>query len=180
MALALGEELAATPASHRRYLTELAAELALRDPDGSRLRRVEDPHALAREAAERAVDTAAIWQQHLGAFYDVDGVRTLLGRSGRPVSKQAVSQRRGLLALRTGSGRVVYPSLQFCDGVPLRGLEQVLDALPEQLVSRWTVASWLVSTQPDLGGDRPVDVLAARQVDAVVAAARAWAAALAL
>lgn len=179
MTVVPGEKRAAVPASHRRFLADLAAELAVRDPDGSRLRRVDDPHALAREAAEQAVDTAAIWHEHLGAFYDVEGVRRLLGRSGRPVSKQAVSKRRGLLALRTGSGRVVYPSFQFRDGGPLAGIEQVLAVLPEVLVSRWTVASWLVSPQPDLDGDRPLDVLAAGHIEPVTDAARAWAAALA-
>jgi hypothetical protein len=100
--------------------------------------------------------------QHLGPMYDVEGVRRLLGRPGAPVSRQAVSKRRGLLALTTGSGRVVYPAFQFGGGSPLPQLAQVLAELPEELVSRWTV-----------------DVLAAGNVDAVVRAARAWAAALA-
>ena len=34
--------------SHRGFLDRLAAELTLRDPDGSRLRRVDDPGALAQ------------------------------------------------------------------------------------------------------------------------------------
>jgi len=174
----MGDALAAAPASHRLFLSELAAELALRDPDGSRLRRANVAHALARQAAEQAVDAAAVWQEHLGTFYDADGVRRLLSRSGRPVSKQAVSKRRGLLALRSGSGRVVYPSFQFRDGLPLPGLEPVLALLPESLVSRWTVASWLASPQPDVDGDRPADLLAAGDIAVVVAAAQLWAAAL--
>nr|WP_231126459.1 antitoxin Xre/MbcA/ParS toxin-binding domain-containing protein [Motilibacter aurantiacus] len=157
----------------------MIAELLLRDPDGSRLDRVDDPDALARETAGRVVDTAAAWEAHLGAFYDVEGVRTLLSRGGRLISKQAVSKRKGLLALTTGSGRVVYPRFQFADGAPLAGLDDVLAELPEPLVSRWTVASWLVSPQPALDGERPVDVLREGSPAPVAAAARGWARSLA-
>ncbi len=164
--------------SHARYLEQVAAELALRDPDGSRMQQVDDPHELAREAAEQAIDTAAAWETHLGAFHDVDGVRGLLSRDGRPVSKQAVSKRKGLLALTTGSGRVVYPRFQFTGGAPTPGLEAVLEALPERLASRWTVASWLVSPQAQLGGEVPIEVLRQGSAQPVVAAAREWAASL--
>jgi hypothetical protein len=163
----------------QEFLDRLAAELLLRDPDGSRFAGTDDPQLLAREAADRAVDAAQAWIENLGPMYDVEGVRQLLGRSGTPVSRQAVSKRRGLLALATGSGRVVYPAFQFPGGSPVVGLAQVLDALPEHLVSAWTVASWLVSAEPDLDGDRPIDVLAYGRIEPVVAAARRWAAALA-
>ncbi len=161
--------------SHARFLQRVAAELLLRDPDGSRLQRVGDPQALARDAAEQAIDTASSWQAHLGACYDVDGVRALLSRGGRPVSKQAVSKRRGLLALTTGSGHVVYPAFQFNAGAPTAGLDAVLDVLPDTLVSRWTVASWLVSPQAELAGDIPIQVLQQGRQLVVVDAAREWA-----
>ncbi len=54
--------------------------------------------------------------------------------------------------------------------------------LPPQLVTRWTVASWLVSPDADLDGARPIDVLARGGpdgADRVVAAASSWSAALA-
>lgn len=162
----------------REFLDALADELALRDPQGSLLDQVDDPVLLARQAADQAVDSAQAWVEHLGPMYDVDGVRQLLGGPGAPVSRQAVSKRRGLLALTTGSGRVVYPALQFRGGSPVPQLARVLAELPEPLVSRWTVASWLVSTEPTLDDARPIDVLAAGAPDAVVRAARAWAAAL--
>ncbi len=163
----------------QEYLNRLAAELLLRDPDGSRFAAVDDPQLLAREAADRAVDAAQAWIEHLGPMYDVDGVRQLLGRSGTPVSRQAVSKRRGLLALATGSGRVVYPAFQFSGGSPVARLSHVLDVLPEHLVSRWTVASWLVSAEPELEDERPIDVLAYGRSEPVVGAARRWATALA-
>lgn len=172
-------ELVRGATSHQEFLETVAVELLLRDPDGSRMRRITDLHAVARHAAEVAVDTAATWTEHLGGFYDVEGVRRILSRGGTPVSKQAVSKRRGLLALTTGSGRVVYPQFQFDGGGTLAGLEGVLRAVPEQLVSRWTLASWLVSAQDELGGDTPVTLLRDGAVQPVVAAARSWASALA-
>ena len=123
--------------------------------------------------------SAQAWVAHLGPMYDVEGVRRLLGRPAHPVSRQAVSKRRGLLALTTGSGRVVYPAFQFAGGSPMPHLARLMAELPESAVSRWTVASWLVSAEPTLDDQRPIDVLAAGEADAVVRAARAWAAALA-
>ncbi|MEJ5888691.1 hypothetical protein WDZ16_09455 [Pseudokineococcus marinus] len=149
---------APTTGAQRSFVEQVLRELVLRDPDGAALARV-DAASAARAAVDHVLDAAERWTDHLGGFYDVDGVRRLLSRSGRLVSKQAVSKRRGLLALTTGSGRVVYPTFQFSGGSPLPGLDAVLREVPEPLVSRWTQASWLVSPQPDLGGTTPVQLL---------------------
>jgi hypothetical protein len=136
---------------------------------------------MARDAAQHVLDTAPTWVEHLGAFYDTDGVQKLLSRHGTPISRQAVHKRRGLLALTTGSGQVVYPAFQFDGQRPVPGLALVLDALPESVVSRWTVASWLVSPEADVDGERPVDVLRDQGPEgqvAVLGAARRWAAQL--
>jgi hypothetical protein len=174
----MGAAQAAPSAQQRAFLDQLRQELLLRDPDGRLLTGVDDPARLARIVAEQTVDTARAWVEHLGPVYDVEGVRRLLGGSGAPVSRQAVSKRRGLLALTTGSGRVVYPAFQFRGGAPVAGLAQVLDVLPEALISRWSVASWLVSHEVELNDERPIDVLAYGHVDTAVAAARSWATAL--
>jgi hypothetical protein len=150
-----------------------------RDPSGYALAHLQDVEEAACAAARVVVDTGEQWRAHLGGFYDTETVRRLLGSVDQPVSRQAVSKRRGLLALRTGSRRVVYPSFQFVGNRLVEGLEQVLDLLPEELVSRWTVASWLVSENAELDDDRPIDVLAEGHRDPVVAAARSWARALA-
>lgn len=63
--------------------------------------------------AAGVVDPAATWDEHLWGFYDVDGARHLLSSAGRLITKQAVSKRRGLLALTTESGWVVYLIFQF-------------------------------------------------------------------
>lgn len=172
-------DLAVLTRKQRTAVEAFAQALAVRDPDGTRLQREADPAALGREAAAQALDDARLWDEHLGGFYGTETVRQLLGGADGPVSRQAVSKRKSLLALRTGAGRVVYPKLQFVDGRPVDGLGEVLEHLPESLLSRWTVASWLASPNAELDGARPVDVLADGYAPAVVAAARRWAAALA-
>lgn len=174
-----GQQRRESPPSHRALLDAVAAELSARDPEGTVVARITDPGGVARSLVGAVVDAASRWDEHLGGFYDVEGVRRLLARAGRPITRQAVSKRRGLLALTTGSGRVVYPVLQFHASSPLPGMDEVLSALPEGLVSRWTVASWLVSEQGDLHGRVPVHLLREGDVAPVVAAARRWAGALA-
>ena len=171
-----------SPPSHERFAAAVLTELYRRDPDGTRLTVTADISQEASLAADRVLDTAAQWLEHLGAFYDTDGVRVLLGGEGTPVTRQAVHKRRGLLALMTGNGRVVYPSIQFRGREPAPGLERVLAELPEEIVSRWTVASWLTSPEANLEGERPIDVLFDADegaIAAVVSCARQWAIALA-
>jgi hypothetical protein len=160
-------------------LKALAAELLIRDPGWHRHLSVTDYHDLARQTIDQLMDSASLWQEHLGPLYDAERVREMLAQSGKPVSRQAVSKRRNLLALRTGSGRVVYPAFQFQGKAVVPGLEEVLAALPEGVVSRWTLASWLVSPDAELDGDRPIDVLREGAAARVVDVAQHWAAALA-
>lgn len=162
-----------------RVVEAFEREVRQRDPHGRALARLTDLDDAAAVAARLVVDTGEHWREHLGGFYDTETVRRLLGSAGKPISKQAVSKRRGLLALRTGSHRVVYPCFQFVDGRLVRGLDEVVDVLPERLVSRWTVASWLVSENPELDDERPIDVLAEGHTAPVFDAARSWARSLA-
>ena len=171
-----------TPPSHSQFAASLLAELARRDPDGSRLALTADVGQVVAHVADRVLDPAVVWQEGLGAFYDTDGVRQLLGRDDEPVSRQAVHKRKGLLALTTGSGQVVYPAFQFSGRTLAPGMDRVLEVLSADVVSRWTLASWLVSPDAELDGDRPIDVLFSGQpaaVDRVIQAASHWAAQLA-
>lgn len=119
------------------------------------------------------------WGAYLGGFYTAARVASVLGGRDGQVTEREIRERRDLLALQTTSGQVVYPRFQFRDGRPLPGLAEVLEALPPELVSRWTVASWLVSGRISGHDDPPVQLLAAGNVAPVVAAAREWARALA-
>ena len=170
------------PRAHTALIEAFSAQLAEHDPPGALVSRSDDVTLLARFAAQRILDTTATWVEHLGAFYDSEGVQALLSRDGTPISRQAVHKRRGLLALTTGSAQVVYPAFQFDGQRPAPGLAAVLTALPEDVVSRWTVASWLVSPEAELDGARPIDVLHEQGPEgqlAVLQAAQRWAAQLA-
>ena len=94
----MGRALAGAPASHVEAALGLLLELRGHDPSGA-LARGADARELARAVSGRMFDDATRWQEHLGPCFDVNGVREVLGAPGQPVSKQAVSQRRGLLAL---------------------------------------------------------------------------------
>lgn len=160
------------------FLELFEAEMRLRDPRGEQMAKVTDPSQLARQMAERVIDSAKTWSQQLGPVYDVEGVREILARRGKPVTRQAVSKRKSLLALTTGSGRVVYPAFQFHNGAVIKGLREVLKEVPEELVSRWTFASWLVSPEAELDNASPINVLKEGHVPPVVEIARTWAKAL--
>lgn len=147
----------------RRRLAELVGSGGLPE---------ETPETLG-ERAVLASAAATVWTEHAGPFVDTRGVMSLLGG----VTKQAVSQRvKGgrLLALRTGSGRTVYPLWQFQGGDVLDGLPEVLGTAgfdPDRTTTGWTLASWLVTEDPDLGGS-PRELLEAGRVEPVLRAAR--------
>ncbi len=149
-------------AAFRRRLLELVAGAGLP---------AEEPESLG-ERAGLAAAAAAVWSEHVGPFLDTEGVMALLDG----VSKQAISQRvRGgrLLALRTGSGRLVYPLWQFQDGEPLPGLAETLAAAgydPERPATGWTIASWMCTEDPALGA-APRRLLAAGSLEPVLRAA---------
>lgn len=131
----------------------------------------EDPEPLGERASLDAA-AAAVWTDQVGPFLDTEGVSRMLDG----VSRQAISQRARagrLLALRTGNDRLVYPLWQFRQGAVLPGLARVLRAAgfdPERPTTGWMLASWLTTEDPDLGGT-PTEVLAAGNVDPVLAAA---------
>lgn len=114
----------------------------------------------------------SLWADHAGPFLDSEGVTALLGGDD-PREASPSPRGRLLLALRTGTGRLVYPLWQFRDGAPLPGLAEVLDAAgydPERPASGWTIASWLATEDADLGG-APRELLAAGRVEVVLSAA---------
>lgn len=166
----------ATPA-HHSIATEFERNLDTFDPDGT-LKAV-NIAASARTAAVAVIGWGEMWDEHIGPFYTAEHVRTLLAVGDRPISRQAVAQRTNLLALTTGSGRVVYPAFQFRTSSIPDGFGTVLEILDEELVSRWTVASWLVTPNMELEHDTPLELLEAGSVQPVVDAARQWAFSLA-
>ncbi len=162
------------------FIDAMCKELLERDPRGELLERLDDPELLARTTADAVFDAASVWEDLLSPFYDVNGVRQLLSQNRKkPISRQAVSKRKGLLALTTGSGNVVYPAFQFGNPIVLDGVATIVKLLPADLVSPWMVASWLVSQEPELESARPIDVIKEGGIQRVVAVAHDWARALA-
>jgi hypothetical protein len=135
-----------------------------------------DPTEVGRRAALDAI-SGTMWADEIGPFYDTEGVMTLLGG----VTKQAVNdrvRRHRLLALRTGSGRLVYPAFQFDGPRVVTGLGAVLDTLVPDDTEAWLVASWLSTDDPALRDRAPIRALHDGDVDLVVDAARDMASAL--
>lgn len=159
------------PSATAEIAAAIVSALHAKDPTGSLLASV-DPAALANRVADQ-VDTAPLWSEHLGPVYSAKSVCGLLG-----ISKQAVSQRRGLLRMTTGDGTVVYPAYQFDGNQPLPGFSPVVLATRGR-VSDWTLASWFVSPNEDLAGRTPIDALHAGDGETVLDVARAWIAELA-
>lgn len=163
--------VAVRPAAHsvgwiraavRSFEEALAEVLADAAPTG-------DAGQAGRRAALAAV-AGQVWSEHLGPLFDTDGVAALLGG----VTKQAVSdrvRRRRLLALRTGSGRLVYPAFQFDGRHVVAGIAEVLGRLEPDDAEAWTVASWLNTPDPELDGRTPVEALRSGDRERVLAAA---------
>ncbi|MGH9119175.1 MAG: hypothetical protein ACRD0A_15230 [Acidimicrobiales bacterium] len=129
-----------------------------------------DPVVAGRRAAATAL-AGALWSERLGPVHDTAGAAAILGG----ITKQAVSERarrHRLLALRTGSGRLVYPAFQFNGNDVLPGVVDVLAVARPDPVTAWTVASWLTTPDPVLGGRTPVAALRDGDADAVLVAAR--------
>jgi hypothetical protein len=129
-----------------------------------------DPAEAGRRAALDAV-AGSMWAENVGPFYDTESVMMLLGN----VTKQAIHdrvRRHRLLALRTASGRLVYPAAQFQRRQVVAGLGDVLDVLLPDDTEAWVVAAWLTSPDPDLDGETPVAALKAGRIAEVVQAAR--------
>ena len=146
-----------------------AFEAALTDLIGEHRPQLDAVEA-GRRAALRAV-AGAMWTDAVGPFYSTEGVMSLLGG----ISKQAVNdrvRRHRLLALRTGAGRLVYPTAQFHDDRVIGGLGDVLDVLVPDDTEAWMVASWLTTPDPDLSGRTPIEALQAGDRDDVLQAAR--------
>jgi hypothetical protein len=155
-------------ASHRRLFIELANELTLVDPEGKLAARVTDSRVLARTLVA-SMGSADVWSEAIGPVYDVAGVMRILG-----ISKQAISKRENLLALTTGSGRVVYPAFQFVGAKAVDGISQIKVLLPNDLISPWDLASWLNAPESDLGGKKPIEFLRRGIVEPVLLSAASW------
>lgn len=109
------------------------------------------------------------WAAQVGPSLSQADTARLLGKS-----EQATAKDSRLLRVKTRSGRVAYPVVQFDGRAVLPGIGAVLAAL-KPVADPMTVLAWLTGTQRSLGGRRPIDALRQGDVDDVVTLAQRFA-----
>lgn len=102
------------------------------------------------------------WAAQVGPSLTQADTARLLGKSEQATAKDA-----RLLRVKTRSGRVAYPVVQFEGRGLLPGVAAVVSSLAP-VADPLTTLAWLTGTQRALGGRRPVDALRAGDIDDVV------------
>jgi hypothetical protein len=118
-----------------------------------------------------------VWRRHLGALLTTGDLQALGDRSRQAVHE--LVKRRRLLALPARGGNL-FPAFQVDpQGMPRRGVAEVLAAFEGAVESPLTVASWFRTPQPLLDERTPAEWLVAGEDTArLVHAARRTAAQL--
>jgi hypothetical protein len=160
--------------------TLLDKELAKQGVDVSELGEndLEFAAAAIRSLVTR-LKTRTTWESHVGGLVTHNQILDLTGWSKQALS-QAVGDHR-VLRLES-DGNHAYLLAGFDDqspARPLRGIKKALTAWAAVDPRGWTAASWLMSPQPELGGQTPRDALLAGMSDEVAVLAEQAAARLA-
>ena len=104
-----------------------------------------------------------------GGTFDLEAVCSLTHLTRQAIHKQVTDGR--LFAVPGPSNRNVYPVAQFDnDGRPVEGLKEVRDALGSR--SPWMLLNFLVNPEARLDNRKPIDLLRAGKLEAVVEAGR--------
>jgi hypothetical protein len=133
--------------------------------------------ALIRSLVTR-LKTRTTWETHVGPLLNHSQVLDLTGWTKQALS-QAVRDHRVLRL--DNEGAHAYLLAGFDDQAPARplpGIKKTLQALAPADPRGWTTASWLMSPQPELGGQTPRDALLAGMGDQVAVVAEQAAARL--
>jgi hypothetical protein len=109
------------------------------------------------------------WAAQVGPSLSQADVARLLHKS-----EQATAKDGRLLRIKTRSGRVAYPVVQFDGRAVLAGVPAVLQTL-RPVADPLTILAWLTGRQKALQGRRPVDALRAGEVAEVVGLAQRFA-----
>lgn len=122
-----------------------------------------------REAAHKmvmALPGMSPWNELVGPFYSAPDTAALLQITAPRLAELTESQR--VLATPTDDGINLYPSFQFADdGSPTPDLQRALQVMDPDNLDPWYTARWLNRWSETLMG-RPVDLLRAGRVDAVI------------
>jgi hypothetical protein len=127
-----------------------------------------EPEELAERALAAQAPVPSPWDELIGPFLRSEGVQACLGVSRQAVAAKAA--RRRLLRVFTSDGVALFPTWQFAGGSLVPGLASILALFPEDAVDGWTLAGWLRTEDPELGGI-PLDVLLDGREDDVRAVA---------
>lgn len=123
------------------------------------------------EAGERLLREFAVARKIEDWAGEVAGATELSRDYGIPRTTLHRWQRSGeVIALLKGTKKHVYPTEQFVDGRPARGISTIVDLADGHRVA-WL---WLRQFNPVLGGRKPIDVLKQDRLDEVVEAAQAY------
>lgn len=108
------------------------------------------------------------WAAQVGPSLSQADTARLLGKS-----EQATAKDSRLLRVKTRSGRVAYPVVQFDGRGALPGIAEVVAVL-RPVADPLTILAWLTGVQRPLSRRRPVDALRQGEVDDVVTIARRY------
>ena len=95
----------------------------------------------------RAINLIHAWEESIGSVLTREHVTKLYG---------SVDE---LIELPTSVGVSLYPSFQFESGRILPGLMEVWKQFTPDNLDPWGLASYLMSSQPELGGHSPIEWL---------------------
>jgi hypothetical protein len=108
--------------------------------------------------------------ERAGGAWSAEEVAAVLGIA--PSAVHARHRRRTLLAVRTDTGKFLYPACQFGNGGPLPGLDLALAAFTVE--GAWTRLGVLLSPAPALDGATPLDALRRGDVAGAVEAVSSY------
>lgn len=162
----LVEELARSEGDTVRQVIHLKAPDKVETSQGGGLGAILDREAGRTALAGRAVSRAiAEWAG------PVAGATELERTFGIPRSTLNRWQHTGdVISLLKGTRNRVYPTEQFVDGRPVRGIRDIRQLARSERVA-WL---WMSRENPLVGGKRPIDLLRQERVDEVIAAAQAY------
>ena len=168
---------------------ELAHVFKLSD-DQLNLRVIQDAWPRIQEAVARELEAQApktkrriANDERYGAFYGTQRTMSELDVN-TPQQLSDRVRRNTLLRVKLDGGNLnAFPALQFQNHKVIPKLKQVLQILVPAAATEWSVLRWLTLALPELGGQRPIDILrnetssqipAEAVIEAAQATARVW------
>lgn len=147
-------------------------KIKLTRPDGFESSKGEGLGAVvSEEEGQRLLDEIAVARKIEDWAGEAIGATELSRDYGIPRSTLHRWQHSNeVIALLKGTKKHVYPTEQFIDGHPAKGISTIIDLIGSHRIA-WL---WLRQSNPVLGGRKPIDCLKQDRLDEVVDVARAY------